>query len=73
MEPKTEKKSIKNEVAKKIRKKYAPRALIRMAWRNVGAGWGGFRRGKRSIRTWQDLARPGPGGPRQAEAGRRKV
>ena len=48
MEPQTEKKSIKNEVAKKMRKKYAPRALRRMAWRNVGPGWGGFRRGSRS-------------------------
>ncbi len=38
MEAKTETKSIKNEVQKKMRKKYAPRALRGKAWRNVGPG-----------------------------------
>ena len=36
MEPKTEKKSIKNEVAKKMRNKYAPRARGRSQKRRPG-------------------------------------
>ena len=48
MEPKTEKKSIKNEVAKKMRKKCVPRARSRLAQRNVGRGGEDFRRGIRS-------------------------
>ena len=51
MEPKIEKKSIKNEVEKKMLKKCGPRARYWLVWRNAGAGWGGYRRGKRSARS----------------------
>ena len=54
MEPKIEKKSIKNEVEKKMQKKCGPRALSRLIWRNAGAGWGTLGGGK-------DLSEPGPG------------
>ena len=64
MEPKTEKKSIKNEVENKMRKKSDPRAgaaakraLKGTVWRNAGAGWGGYRRGKRSARSEKEALR----------------
>ena len=63
MEAKTEKKSIKNEVEKKMRKKCVPRALIRKAWRNVGPAGEDFRRGTRTART----RKTGPGRPETAE------
>ena len=62
MEGKTEKKTIKNEVEKKMRKKCVPRALRCMAWRNVGPGGEDFRRGTRTARP----RKTGTERPRQA-------